>query len=141
LVDPFLSDLKSKGVIALLLSLVLSMGCYYRGLTNESEKTMEENHKMYVGDTLLIEMESNPSSGFVWVWKNADSVNIVESVDWSFSSDTGLTGGSGMENWHFLGLEAGEDQLIFEYRQPWDQETPPEDVKTINILVEKRENE
>lgn len=111
------------------------------GIWEESADSSVIRINVFLNDTFSFKLESNPSSGFTWEWKNRDKALLVKSADWNFKNDSGLTGGYGNENWYFIASNLGTEELIMEYRQPWDKETPAEEEKIFKITVLKKEDE
>lgn len=75
-----------------------------------------------VGDTVTIDLCSNPTTGFEWK-ENPDisDVSVLEQTSHEFiSPGTDVLGQAGCEVWVFKTLKKGESTVSFEYSQPWE---------------------
>ncbi len=96
---------------------------------------METDYEIAVNDSVQIELDSNPTTGFAWKWTNKDSVTIVDTFDNQFiHKSPELVGCSGKEIWKFKGIKSGLDTIKMEYCRPWDL-TSTVSSKTITVKV------
>lgn len=94
---------------------------------------MEADYEIAVNESIQIELNSNPTTGFAWKWTNKESVSIVNLTGTEYIPDApALTGSGGKEIWKFTGLKSGTDTIKLEYCQPWDTTST---VNTKNITV------
>ena len=74
-----------------------------------------------VNGQIKIELQSNPTTGYSWQWKNKSSVNIVDTINFQYvPAKTGLMGSGGVEHWQFKGIKSGIDSIKLIYCRPWD---------------------
>lgn len=78
------------------------------------------------GEDIIIELCSNPTTGFQWS-ENPDNTNpkilSQESHDFLIQGEEGSSlppGTPGYEIWRFTGKDPGQSQLYFEYSRNWE---------------------
>ena len=104
-----------------LLSLFLILATFSKNKKTNSD-IMETNYEIAVNDSFLVELDSNPTTGFAWKWTNKESVSIVDSTGTEYIPNApALIGSGGKEIWKFIGLKSGTDTIKMEYCRPWDQ--------------------
>jgi len=82
---------------------------------------MKTEYEIAVNESIQLELDSNPTTGFAWKWTNKDSVSIVDSTGTEYIPNTpDLTGSGGKEIWKFKGLKSGTDTIKMEYCRAWD---------------------
>jgi len=74
------------------------------------------------GETLTIELEENPTTGFSWSYSLSDKdvIHLVEDGYTADSDDPNVVGGGGIHEYKFEGLKAGEATIIFDYYKSWE---------------------
>ena len=83
-----------------------------------------------VGEIFSVELESVPGAGYQWDADVAEpGVELVEKQ--VAPSDQGAIGGSGKEVFKFKPTEAGEAELRFVYKRPWENSA----TETVEIKV------
>ena len=90
------------------------------------------------GQSLLVRLPSNPSTGYRWVYvEPKDAVLRVDGPStFEAAQSAGNTAGTGgTEIWKLAPLKAGQQQLRFEYRRPWEQDGVPAQVATYAVTV------
>ena len=118
-----------------LFSLLLIFSSCSKNKKNNSDN-MKTDYVMAINETIQIELESNPTTGFAWKWTNKESVSIVDSTGTEYIPYTpALTGSGGKEIWKFTGLKSGTDTIKLEYCRPWDTTST---AKTKNVTVKVR---
>lgn len=103
----------------------------------EKNEPYDETMTKQVGDTVMIELEANWSTGYHWIWTNGQDISIVDSINHEYEVDNpGVDGSPGTEVWYFEAVETGEETLVFDYVPPGVSETPGEETKRIRIKVD-----
>jgi inhibitor of cysteine peptidase len=78
------------------------------------------------GDTLVLELEANPTTGFQWEVASVDAAILEQQGDPEFeSSEPGKVGSGGKLIFRFRAKESGTTTLEMVYHRAWDKETPP----------------
>jgi inhibitor of cysteine peptidase len=124
---------------------VIAAGC---GLMKKGEKPPPEpvtvsagqsgkNVELAPGQALLVRLPSNPTTGYRWVYvEPKDAVLRVDGPSTYEAQDSRNTAGAGgTEIWKLAPLKAGQQQLRFEYRRPWEQDVAPSQVATYSVTV------
>ena len=89
-----------------------------------------------VGDRLLVELCSNPTTGFEWDYEMTIE-NILREEDYDFEEpDEDVVGAAGIEIWSFLAVEKGTTEVLMEYSQPWEGGLKAEWTYNIAVTVE-----
>ena len=87
---------------------------------------------------VVVRLPSNPTTGYRWVYvEPKDAVLRVDGPStYEPSQSAGAAAGAGgTEVWKLAALKAGQQQLRFEYRRPWEQDVPPAQVATYPVTV------
>lgn len=80
------------------------------------------------GQEIVIRLGSNPSTGYRWTLVDPGSSVLASRgapVYTPSAAVPGVMGGGGTETWSFTAGGPGQQDLRFEYRQPWEREAPP----------------
>lgn len=88
-------------------------------------------------ETITIELDSNPSTGYIWTYTVSEE-GIVQEVSSDFVSDSDseeLAGAPGKQVFVFRGEAAGEVDLSFTYAREGD--TEPEESASYRLTVTK----
>ena len=105
--------------ITLFSLLLILSSCSNNGKKNNDN--MKTEYEIAVNESIQLELDSNPTTGYAWKWTNKDSVSIVDSTGMEYIPNTpDLTGSGGKEIWKFKGLKSGTDTIKMEYCRSWD---------------------
>ena len=90
------------------------------------------------GQTLMISLPSNPTTGFRWViTKTAASVLTPMGPEvYTNPEDAGMVGSGGKSTWRFKAYQTGQDALLMQYQRPWDQGVAPAKTFACEISVD-----
>lgn len=106
-------------------------------LTNSDNKS---DVALKVGDTLTVELNSNPSTGYSWQVSQVDEKVLQQAGDAQFSlgNKTPMPGAGGTQTFTFQAVGKGKTTLTLIYVRPWETSvTPtPNDIFTVNVTVE-----
>ncbi|MGH7302684.1 MAG: protease inhibitor I42 family protein [Candidatus Rokuibacteriota bacterium] len=125
---------------------VIAAGC---GLMKKSEKPPPEpvtvsatqsgtTVELVAGQALVVRLPSNHTTGYRWIYvEPKDAVLRVDGPStYETAQSAGNTAGAGgTEIWKLAPLKAGQQQLRFEYRRPWEQDVKPSQVVTYAVTV------
>jgi inhibitor of cysteine peptidase len=96
----------------------------------ENGKTIDVN----TGATIVVELESNPSTGYTWESRDLDASLIREIGEIRFkSSNPGLVGAGKMQTLTYKALHVGTANLTLVYHRPWEKDGKPQD--TLFVIV------
>jgi inhibitor of cysteine peptidase len=128
-----------RGFALILAAAFLFSGCAV-DRSKESKKIIEKDDgklvELTVGNTLIVELPGNPSTGYMW---EVGSVNTsvlkpVESAT-KFKSDTNLMGSPGKITLRFKAAGAGKTALKLVYRRSWEKNVAPIKAYQANVTV------
>jgi inhibitor of cysteine peptidase len=92
-----------------------------------------------VGQTLVITLASNPSTGYSWTVSGApDSGVLTQDGDITYTPsnpDVVMPGSGGSETVRFTATAAGTTTIVLDYRRPWETDVPPVETVTIDVTV------
>ena len=91
-----------------------------------------------VGWELEVQLPANHTTGYSWVLMPVDNPAVKSQGEATYRENTtaGKVGVGGVEIWRFSTIKAGEEDLKFEYRRPWEKETPAAKTMTIQVTVQ-----
>ncbi len=127
-----------KVLILIILSLCYSIDNEYRKIRLE-DVTQDSYIPVKIGQKVLIEIEGNPTTDYIWILSNPNhlrkvkSLNLDEKNSAEYYSGENLIGSGGFYHFKFEAVEIGNDVLIFKYQRPWDNEGAKS--KSVNIIV------
>lgn len=84
------------------------------------------------GDTLIVELEGNPTTGYTWELEAIDEsiLSLVGEPD--YRSDSDLVGSPGAFTFTFEAAEPGETALRLVYLRPWEDVEP---IQTFSVSI------
>lgn len=87
------------------------------------------------GDTLIVGLEGNPTTGFSWEVEAVDDAVLAPQGDADYTaSETGLVGSGGIFAFTFKAARKGQTQLQLVYHRSWE-ETAPADTFDVKVVV------
>ena len=123
--------MKNRRALPLLFIAILSFGCAgTRGTIEAAIKTVS------------IEMEGNPTTGHLWVY-DMSPLGVLREISSDFIPDAtegNRVGVGGKFLFTFEAIAAGEAELVFSYRRPWEENTPASRTVTYKAIVDDRLN-
>ena len=112
------------GVLALLL-LISASGCDRSEDILLTEVDNGRQVEIYPGQTLVITLDSNPTTGFIWEVAETNPLILSQRGEAEFiAPESNLVGAGGREVFRFECLEAGRSPLELIYHRPWESEEP-----------------
>jgi len=118
-------------VAGLLISLVLFSGCG----GGDVEISAEDNGSqvtLAVGQTLVLSLESNPTTGYEWEMAEMDEAILKETLHEYKSYWVFLIGSGGKDIWRFRAEAEGKTTLTLNYRRSWEEAEP---IQTFSVEV------
>jgi inhibitor of cysteine peptidase len=95
--------------------------------------------RLATAQELVVSLEGNQTTGFRWVLTRAAAPILAQVGDAVYTARGGegrLAGSGGVTTFRFKGEKAGESQLVFTYRRPWETNIPPVRTVRFDVLVE-----
>lgn len=107
-------------------------------LITTDENYNGQEYRVLAGQTFIIALSSNPTTGFSWTLKNAGDGQLITPVVDFYLSDAdqtqSLVGQGGKEYWQFKALQAGSTELQLVYARPWESVQPAQ-VFNLKVVV------
>lgn len=80
-----------------------------------------------VGQTITLQLPTNPSTGYRWLVQNPGA-SVLRSLGpevYSIPEAEAVVGAAGQSTWRFQARTAGKGHLMLVLQQPWAPEVPP----------------
>ncbi len=104
------------------------------GTVKVTEADQGKTVEAKVGDTLVVALAGNPSTGYAWVAKDVPSFLKLEGEPTFVKSDnSGAVGAGGTLEIKFGAAAAGSGELLLDYKRPWETTATP--AKTFSATV------
>lgn len=87
-----------------------------------------------VGQTLVVALPSNPSTGYSWEIVELDQL-VLKPTKEDFKVESDLVGAGGTQLFFFEALKAGQTSLQLVYHRPWETGVEPADTFSISVEV------
>ena len=84
------------------------------------------------GDEIVVELESNPSTGYSWQVASSKGARQKGEVEY-VGGDTDVVGAAGVERFTFVREGSDAGVIALEYRRPWETTEAPEDTWSLTI--------
>jgi inhibitor of cysteine peptidase len=88
------------------------------------------------GETFIIKLSGNPTTGYGWQLTNVDETILKQVNNPSYKPDTLMTGSGGTYTYKFTAQSAGTTTLNFSYLRSWEKNVPPYKTFTITLMVQ-----
>jgi len=125
--------------LALILSALIFTGC---GPAKEVKLDASANGRqveLQKGQTLVITLESNPTTGFRWEVLELEEDILQQMGDPEFKvsdpREPPPPGAGGWETWRFEATNAGQTALKLVYRRPWEEGEEPLETFSLQVVV------
>lgn len=119
---------------------VLFTGCS-RECSMGSKKVIEKDSgktvELRIGNTLVVDLPGNPSTGYSWETVSVDGSILQSSGNDAFVPDSNMIGAPGKVSLRFKAMAAGKTALKLAYRRVWEKEVPPLKAFELNVEVAK----
>lgn len=90
------------------------------------------------GKSLVINLDSNPTTGYSWNFEISDE-NVICFVKSEYTETGSGMGAGGRDSFRFVGLSEGKAEISFTYSQQWTQD-PAANTAQFHIAVDKDGN-
>jgi inhibitor of cysteine peptidase len=88
-----------------------------------------------MGDTLVIKLEGNPTTGYNWLVTSVDKAILEQQGEPVFKADSTLVGSGGMLTLTFKAIAAGTTNLQLGYMRSWETGVAPLQTYEVTIVV------
>jgi inhibitor of cysteine peptidase len=89
-----------------------------------------------VGDELVIALEGNPSTGYLWGVNEPIPANLQQAGEPEYRLRGSEPGAPGTLVFGFKAVSRGEAALNLSYRRSWEKDRPPLESFWIRVVVE-----
>jgi len=125
--------------LILLAACTVSAGETTAPAIGEVQAVRDGRTTLAVGQTLLIALPSNASTGYSWSMSgsNIEVLNPASPFGQEVIAphEPGMVGVGGTTSWRFLAAQPGTVTLTFKYGRSWERDTPPTETATYAIIV------
>jgi inhibitor of cysteine peptidase len=102
-----------------------------------AEKDHLSKTSLKKGDTLILRLDGNPTTGFTWVVGQNDKSVLPEQGKHKYvPQGNGKVGAGGVFEFKFKAEKAGKSDLVLEYKRPFEKDVAP--AKIIKLSVDVR---
>ncbi|MBA7521027.1 hypothetical protein ES705_13127 [subsurface metagenome] len=133
------SGFRINAIVLLLTILILVIGCSTSKEVKVLASVSGSQVELKKGQTLVITLESNPTTGFQWEVTENDESILQQKGEAEFkSSDTGnppASGKGGTETFRFDAQNTGNGTLKLIYHRSWEKDIEPLKTFTLQIKV------
>ncbi|RME47121.1 MAG: hypothetical protein D6791_06635 [Chloroflexi bacterium] len=116
---------------------MLLLGCAGPSRVRLDESANGTSVSLRAGQTLIIALKSNPTTGYDWQVDQVDETVVrVVKQDFQPASDPERLGAPGQTVVQFQAVSAGMTDLHLIYVRPWEQDVEPQDTFQVHITVQ-----
>jgi len=111
--------------LVIILSALIFTGC---GPAKEVKLDANDNGRqidLQKGQTLVITLESNPTTGFMWEVVELDESILRQMGEAEFQPESEALGAGGTETFRFQAMSPGQAALKLVYHRPWEEDVDP----------------
>jgi inhibitor of cysteine peptidase len=87
------------------------------------------------GDTLVIALETNPGTGYVWQVESVDTSKLRPSGQGVFHPGRQMPGAPGRQTFLFTAQKPGTAILKLVYVRPWEKSAPPGKTYELTVAI------
>lgn len=88
------------------------------------------------GQTFVITLDSNPSTGYRWSLDEPLDEQVVRLVGSEYQAPAAnLPGAGGAEVWTFRAVAPGAARVALSYARSWERDTPPAETREYAVTV------
>ncbi len=102
-----------------------------------TEADQGKSFSLNSGDTLVVVLDSNPSTGYSWAVQPVEKPVVSLSGEPVFSASNNKLGASGKAILTFKTVGSGSQTLILNYQRPFEKGAQPAKTFTLNVTVSK----
>jgi len=136
------TELKMISLIIFVAAVLVIIGGWFIYTTNSTPSKItvgddQQNISVKKNQEFMINLVSNPSTGYSWTVNDNYDKNVIGLVNNEFKpAETELSGAPGQDQWTFNGISNGNTKLIFTYGRSWEKNPAQETVKSYNVTVQ-----
>jgi inhibitor of cysteine peptidase len=132
--------MKTTNLLSYALMALIFTGCATSKTPTKTLTAFDDNKQLtvVVGQTFVVELPSNPTTGYRWNYRLAGG-NVVEQIGEPFfqvgAAPVGTIGNGGTEYFTFRATQLGRQSLRMEYERSWEKDVAPAKIVNYEIIV------
>ena len=88
------------------------------------------------GDTFKVNLKENPTTGYLWEVIQPETGRVLKLADKDeYVRDSEAIGSGGIRAFEFVAEKKGKEEVVFEYRRPWEKNKPPARKYVLSVRV------
>ena len=121
-------------ILATLIFLLILSGCAEQKADYGKDQS-GQSAELVIGETLTIELESNPGTGYAWSVVEIDESILIQDGESVYNepSEPGIA--SGTETMRFKAIGSGKTTLKLGYRRAWETNVLPIETYELEVTV------
>jgi len=123
-------------VLSFVVMLFVLSACDGGRVINISRTDAGKEVKLDVGDTLVIELDGNITTGYSWVIDSVDSEVLEILGEPEYTGESKLPGAPGVFKIQLKAIGTGETKLVLNYLRPWEVDVDPIDTFEVLVIVQ-----
>jgi len=100
-----------------------------------TETDQGKTFRLQTGDSMVLVLDSNPSTGYSWVVKSVDNPVLKLDGEPVFKSDSSRLGATGKTTITFTTVHTGSQTLTLLYQRPFEKDIDPLKTFIVNVVV------
>ncbi len=124
------------------LFIVLALGLFLAGCRGSSpdpvtvtDQDAGKTVSLHKGDTLVVTLEGNPTTGYNWENTLADQSVLQQKGEPEFVADSQALGAGGKISLAFEAVSAGQTDLTLVYHRSWEKGVEPLETYQVTVVV------
>ncbi len=103
--------------------------------TNISASDAGKTIELHKGDTLVVSLEGNATTGYSWAVADPAPAILKQLGDFEVTPVSDAIGAPGTMVLKFSAVQAGQATLTLEYRRPWEKGVAPDKTYAVTVVV------
>jgi inhibitor of cysteine peptidase len=128
-----------RAIVILLALWALATACASAQEVKLGAQDSDSQVEVEEGQTLIITLESNPTTGFRWEVARVDASVLQQQGEAEYnasdSKEPPLVGAGGTETLRFKAMKAGQTTLELIYHRSWEKDVEPLETFSIQVVV------
>jgi inhibitor of cysteine peptidase len=105
------------------------------GEVQVTEQDAGKTFHLDIGQTLVVTLEGNPTTGYMWEMQPTDKAILVGVGDPEVKPESNLMGAGGKISLTFKAESEGQQILKLVYHRPWEKDVSPEKTFEVSVTV------
>jgi inhibitor of cysteine peptidase len=125
-------------ILVIFLCLLAATGSLLLGPASQRLTTddMGTTVLLNTGDDLLVTLEGNPGTGYMWQMVPHDDALLEQAGEPQFNTESELAGSPGKIMLRFKAVAIGKQLITLFYNRPWEADAEPLDTFEFTVIVE-----